>query len=435
MKRLKINLLLLLGTVLFILFCVDMTLRLIGYQTVMPYKIKHTVADMFQMPNRDVDIVLPVQSPEFMPHATTNSIGMLDIEYPEKKPADTLRGIVLGDSFCAALEVPQKDNFHTIMENTMKIHNKKVEFLNFGVRAIGLTQEIQLFNTMAYKYNPDFVLHALYIHNDMVDNSIFYRKAYPDPLIEGSHKHPPLDKQIEYVWRRFNFFLSEKTRVYPFIRVKYAIFEGQFIKWLKANYLHEKKMKVLPKMNKDEKVSGEKVQAEVKVEPKNERGNVFARKPTTSQEKEYVATYMKKYHQFEDKEKSVPDSEKADYHKGLAYSDPLILELLLLNHLNEKLKKEHIKFYVFYFDYKGKLSSMQTVSMDEKIKIYWIIEEFLREKGIPQYNLMAEMAENPTKNLNELFYKTDDHWNVAGHKFVAEKLTPFITQNLLADFK
>ena len=67
-----------------------------------------------------------------------NSDGLRDVEHQQKKPADTLRIAILGDSFAEARSVNLEDTFWFKLKHNLKncnnFHNEKaIEIINFGV--------------------------------------------------------------------------------------------------------------------------------------------------------------------------------------------------------------------------------------------------------------------------------------------------------------
>ncbi len=442
MSSFKANILLLSGTILFSLIAADVILRILDVPVAMPFAIRNPVTDRFQMPDRDVDIALPVDNPEFLAHATTNSIGMLDKEYPLQKPEGVIRGALLGDSFCAAVEVPQKENFHTLLEESLTIGGKRVEFLNFGVRAIGLTQQVQIYRLFAKRFHPDFVLLSVYLANDLTDNQVFYRKGFPDPLIKDSYLHPPLFWRAEYFWRRFNFFLSEHTKIYPFILVRWKIVEQKVNGWYHRNISPLKGGHIEATLNQPEEQPVPRKQPEPDRQsrkPLTEQkpvssspANLFDLRNSTPQEEAFVRDFLAKYDTYAQAEEKIPDNEKQAYHAKLIESEPMIVELLLLKALKDELDAEGVKMLLFVFNSKYELDALRNAPESVKsrwLPLYRILFAFCRREGIAAYNLMADFASESDKG-KEFFFKTDDHWNVKGQHYVASRLAPFLRSSL-----
>jgi len=105
-----------------------------------------------------------------------NSDGLRDREHTKAKPPNTLRIAVLGDSFTEAIHVPVEQTFWSKLER--KLGNceavkgrKNVEVINFGVQGYGTAQELIMLRKKVWDYNPDIVILAFFIGNDVINNS------------------------------------------------------------------------------------------------------------------------------------------------------------------------------------------------------------------------------------------------------------------------
>jgi len=105
-----------------------------------------------------------------------NSDGLRSREHTKAKPPNTLRVAVVGDSFTEAIQVPLEQTFSWKLEQ--KLGNceavkgrKKVEVINFGVQGYGTAQELVMLRKKVWDYNPDIVILAFFIGNDIINNS------------------------------------------------------------------------------------------------------------------------------------------------------------------------------------------------------------------------------------------------------------------------
>ena len=160
---------------------------------------------------------------------TINSLGLRDFEYPYRKPDDTFRILVLGDSFAEALQVPLDHSFSKVLEHELndgKHGTRKVEVINAGVSGYGTDNELLFFTHEGYKYQPDLVLIAFYLGNDVRNN--WYpleerdaggqRKPYYDMGPEGLVlKHFPFVEHESWT-TRVKVFLNRHSRLYTFSR-------------------------------------------------------------------------------------------------------------------------------------------------------------------------------------------------------------------------
>jgi hypothetical protein len=105
-----------------------------------------------------------------------NSDGLRDVEHTKQKPPGTFRIAVLGDSFTEADQVDLHSAFWWVMQTRLRacpaLSGKQVEALNFGVRAYGTAQELFSLRYHAWQYSPDFVVLAIYVGNDIRNNSV-----------------------------------------------------------------------------------------------------------------------------------------------------------------------------------------------------------------------------------------------------------------------
>jgi len=111
-------------------------------------------------------------------HIKTNNEGFVGPDYQIAKPNGTLRVAVFGDSFTEAMQVDYEKTFPYLLEKKLK--NKvsstysNVEVLNFGTGGTGTGDAMLFYHTYARKYNPNLVILAFYLGNDVDDNSKYY---------------------------------------------------------------------------------------------------------------------------------------------------------------------------------------------------------------------------------------------------------------------
>ncbi len=118
-----------------------------------------------------------------------NSKGLRDTDRSWIKPKDTLRILLLGDSFVFGAEVSSRDVVSAVLERKIsKI--RKSEVINAGVRGYGTDQELLYLTKEGVKYSPDIVIY-FFCHNDPVDNltiyspSVGFAKPFFDVTAEG----------------------------------------------------------------------------------------------------------------------------------------------------------------------------------------------------------------------------------------------------------
>ena len=116
-------------------------------------------------------------------YVSINSDGLRDREHNIRKPPNTLRIAILGDSFAAAMEVNQEEAFWAIMENELQscinLQGRNIEVINFGIPGLSTTQELLVLRHRVWKYSPDVVLLAFFTNNDVAENSKDLAKYWP----------------------------------------------------------------------------------------------------------------------------------------------------------------------------------------------------------------------------------------------------------------
>jgi hypothetical protein len=141
----------------------------------------------------------------------TNSEGFRDIERRRAKPPDSTRIVVLGDSFVEAVEVDSQATFPRLLEQRLTEGSctRRFEVLNFGMRGYGTAQEYLLLEHRVLPYQPDIVVLAFFVGNDVYDNGLQYSMRYrprPGPFfrldpVTGrlSRVDPPAEEVVSAV--------------------------------------------------------------------------------------------------------------------------------------------------------------------------------------------------------------------------------------------
>ena len=103
-----------------------------------------------------------------------NSDGLRDREHSKRKPANTIRIAVLGDSYTEAFQVNFENSFCALLERKLHecpaLSGHEVEVINFGVSGYGTAQELITLRNQVWQYSPDIVLLAFTTNNDISDN-------------------------------------------------------------------------------------------------------------------------------------------------------------------------------------------------------------------------------------------------------------------------
>jgi hypothetical protein len=178
-------------------------------------------------------------------HIKINSKGLRDYEYPFEKPDNTVRILILGDSFTTALQVELEQTFHKILEKLLNSHDdfpKKFEVINVSQPNYGTAEEYLRLNYDGLKYEPDLVILAFYNGNDFRNNSPELDSAVrPFFILKNGQLHLDdsyrLENQHKYAFigynhplRRASRYLSTHSHFYRFVRTRLSLLSIQMQK-------------------------------------------------------------------------------------------------------------------------------------------------------------------------------------------------------------
>jgi hypothetical protein len=163
------RLILILTSLVLGLILAEIGLRLAGFSYFNPYIV-----------DRDLGFTLRPNAEgwwtkEGLAYIKINSDGLRDVEHSFKKPDNTIRIAVLGDSFSEALQVSIENTFWSVMQRQLQpslgARGKNVEVLNFGVSGFSTARELIMLRKHVWQYNPDVVILLITPGNDIKDNS------------------------------------------------------------------------------------------------------------------------------------------------------------------------------------------------------------------------------------------------------------------------
>ncbi len=105
-----------------------------------------------------------------------NSGGFRGPDYSKRKPPNTYRVAVLGDSYAQAMQVPYHETFSAVMQRHLAecpaLRGKQIQVLDFGVDGYGTAQELITLRRQAWEYSPDAVVLEFFPGNDIRNNSV-----------------------------------------------------------------------------------------------------------------------------------------------------------------------------------------------------------------------------------------------------------------------
>ena len=163
---------LLLMTVIAFLVILEILLRIF-----FPQNLNITRVDSDKIFELKPNIASVLRRQEFKTHVKINSQGLRDKEYELKKPDNTVRIAVVGDSFVFGFGVELNETIVKILESKLNSRLSKkryinYEVMNFGVSAYGTEQEYILIKNKVITYSPNIIILA-FVPNDFKENVKF----------------------------------------------------------------------------------------------------------------------------------------------------------------------------------------------------------------------------------------------------------------------
>jgi hypothetical protein len=98
-----------------------------------------------------------------------NALGYRDRDRSLEKPEGVFRIAVFGDSMTEGVQVDLEQTYTYLLEEKLSRANAPVEVLNFGMNGYGPIQELLLFRREVSRYQPDLVILATFVDNDIAD--------------------------------------------------------------------------------------------------------------------------------------------------------------------------------------------------------------------------------------------------------------------------
>jgi lysophospholipase L1-like esterase len=114
------------------------------------------------------------KTPEFETDIAINSSGVRDREIPPKPPGER-RIVVLGDSLVLSVQVQGNETFCSLLEKRLNarrgVGDPTYRVINAGVQGYGPVEELEFYQNVASRFEPDVVLVAVFVGNDAMEAS------------------------------------------------------------------------------------------------------------------------------------------------------------------------------------------------------------------------------------------------------------------------
>lgn len=331
-----------------------------------------------------------------------NSKGLRDHEIPYEKPADTKRVLLLGDSMTAAMQVPLEDTFGKVSEQELneRLTGEKWEVVNGGINGFGTDNELLFYRLEGKNYQPDVVVVAVYLANDIYNNN------YELEVSLGGNGHKPyftLDENDQLVLHNYpvegtdNLFVKAGTFLKKYFQLP------RFI----AQVLQLRRNVPAALQPLVELVSGQRGAQQIQ-EQAEEAGENNNSGQGTGESGRRVNICAQQY---------APVVEEA-----WAITKALLLQM------QAEVEAEDAELVVLAIP-----AAPQLIPPTEGEQWYCDrpneeLDAFLDEAGIPYLDLLSPFRQHILDGGEVLYYETDFHLNASGHRLAGELLGEFLSE-------
>jgi len=149
-----------------------------------------------------------------------NRDGFRGPDRPFEKPPDTRRVAVVGDSMTVAVATAEERTMVADLERRLAaaFPDEAWEVMNFGVSSASTGQELVLYRELVWRYQPDVVVLAFFVGNDLADNSrrlTGARRIYFDLDENGGIRQLPYTAAASGL----SVWLNQHSRLYVWYRI------------------------------------------------------------------------------------------------------------------------------------------------------------------------------------------------------------------------
>ncbi len=185
-KKILINLALMGITLVVMLMLAELVLHLVSKPAVDQTLVRMYEFDPWLSWRPVANQRYQIKTDEFETEFVTNRYGFRGPDWSQAKPADTLRVVVLGDSFAEGQHVGYEalfsEQLKAMLEQAPELAGRRVEMINTGVCGYNTAQELEMFDRVARDFEPDLTI-LLVCYNDLLLNNrdwdAFHQIAIP----------------------------------------------------------------------------------------------------------------------------------------------------------------------------------------------------------------------------------------------------------------
>lgn len=169
--------------------------------------------------------------------------NLVDYSYP--KPGNTLRILVLGDSFTVGYEVAQEETYSAVLERELREKGYSVEVINTGVSGFSNAEELVFLEQEGIRYHPDIVVLGFYA-NDLDDNvraGLF--TLTNDQLVLQRKDYAPAAKIRDFLNSLFVYrWLSENSYLHNYLNIAAS-------QWMVSWFNQERHLEIAKQQSED----------------------------------------------------------------------------------------------------------------------------------------------------------------------------------------
>lgn len=370
------------------------------------HRIPHPVFGWALEPGASYDY----RTPEATVRVTYNSEGWRDVEHNMENRLGAYRVLVLGDSFMEAYSVELNDAFHRRLEQFARDKGFDIEVINLGVGGYGTLQEYLVFSEVGKLYKPDLVLLGFYMGNDVRNNSIY---------LESSITSKSMITKMQPFLDLANF---------PSWKITESDFEGAQRRYNKAKEIAEAKEREVSWFRKLARQSVLLLRLQKVV------SSIIERPLTTDQSQESHKNKLSKYFVFYGPHYC---------QENLIYKKPWMITKRILARLKQDVEATGSTLLVFSVPalHEVDSASMKKVSehAPESVALcldeapgYGRLKNILNELDIDFVDLLPDFRKVTQDSRDDLFRRSDKHWNPKGHALAATVVgSHLLERNLL----
>jgi lysophospholipase L1-like esterase len=158
---------------------------------------------------------------EFDNRIDINSLGLRDREVSLAKSPGVFRILVLGDSFAEGKQVALDETFSKLLERRLRerFAHRRWEVIDGGVSGYGTADEIKFFDVLGRRLEPDLVILAFCVGNDVQNNAASPYFQWRASQLKELPLQPP--GRAELALARLREFAAAHSHLYQFLRDRY----------------------------------------------------------------------------------------------------------------------------------------------------------------------------------------------------------------------